>query len=153
MNPDLRFEARKAARLMQCEPIAIVRAGQVIEPDFPANGKGHRALYSFRNLVEIRLTECLGKFGIPQKRIQKYIEDLRKSRGQWLEYDGADGYVVLDNLWRWSAGHEIADAIKVLRETGIPPTGIISIDIGTIKRALRTEMEKITINIGDKNAE
>lgn len=145
MDQDLRFKAKEVARITGRAPLTIAHIGQLIEAEVPGNGKGNHSLYSFRNLVEVRLVEYLGKFGIPQKRIQKYIEDLRKSNARWLEEYGADGWIVLDNLWRWGAGETIQDAISALKVTGLTPIGLISINLGAIKRSLRLSIERNTV--------
>lgn len=125
---------------MQCDSMEVARAGQVITPEVPANGKGYRSLYSFQNLVEIRIVEQLGKFGVPQKRIQRYIEDLRHSKGRWLCNEGADGFVVLDNLWRWGCGSTLELALEPLAES-VSPISLIAINLGAIKRSLRLSMQ------------
>ena len=115
--------------------------GQYIIPDSEANGKGHHFSYSFRNLVEMRLQEELGRFGVPQKRIQKYIADLKGSRGQWLEESGQDGWVILDGAFRWAAGNDLGDAIKNLTHA-MNVTSLIAVDVGKIKQALRLSQER-----------
>lgn len=131
---------------MQCEPATIARVGQFVEPEFPANGKGHRSLYSFRNLVEIRIAEYLGKFGVPQKRIQKYIADLKQSRMGWLREDGPDGWGVLDNLGRWSVGTSIEEAVDVLNK-GLQVHTAIIVNIASIKRGIRQYLQNATTDV------
>lgn len=145
MNRHLTFKASEAAKIMDWEPEAVARVGQYIDPDVPANGKGYRALYSFRNLVEMRLSDYLARFGVPQKRIQKYVIDLRKSQLGWLEENGPDdGYLVLDNLWRWAAGSTVEEIIANL-SLKISPVGMIVVNIGAIKRALKMSLENSTV--------
>ena len=123
----------------------IARLGQIIVPEYPANGKGYRAYYTGTNLVEMRVTEHLASFGIPQKRIQRFIEDLRKSRYQWLDLDiGRDGWVVLDSTGRWSGGQSVAEALTAL-EIKLPVVSAVMIDLRPIKKAIRDNIDNNTI--------
>lgn len=140
-NLDRKFRAGDAARLLGIPSARVAQMGQYLIPDNEANGKGHHFEYSFRNLVEMRLQEELGRFGVPQKRIQKYIEDLRASKWQWLDYNGQDGIVILDSVYRWAAGSTVEEALKNLSHT-MTVTSFIAVDVGLIKQAIRTRMEE-----------
>lgn len=136
-----RFQASQAAQIMGRESITVARLGQVIAPERPAYGKGHRAGYSFRNLVEMRLAEELARFGVPQKRTQHYIESLRRSWGKWLEEDGSAGWVVLDDQ-EWGAGSTVDMALQTL-ERSRPVGAFLAVDLRKIKESLRANMENI----------
>ena len=124
----------------------IARLGQVITPDVPAAGKGYRALYSERNLIEMRLVQTLGHFGIPQKRTQRFIEALRTSHHQWLDLDGKDGYVLLTDQFEWGAGETMELALMSLSKHGTP-TGFVAINLAKMKRAIRRNIEQNTFDI------
>lgn len=144
MNPDRKFKASEAAKLLERSPVDIARLGQVVVPAFPANGKGYRAYYSGTNLVEMRVMEHLSSFGIPQKRIQKFIEDLRESRYQWLDLDvGRDGWVILDDSGRWSGGQSVGDALAAL-EMKMPVVSAVMIDLRPIKKSIRDNIDNNT---------
>lgn len=149
MNRDLIFKAREAAKIMDWQPEEVTRVGQYIAPEVPGNGKGHHALYSFRNLIEMRISEYLGKFGVPQKRIQKYIADLRSSKHGWLEEDGPEGLIALDDTWEWAAGSDMDSIMTTLSQRKVP-VGIIIVNLGAIKRALRMSLESSTIPISEE---
>lgn len=140
MNQDTElqhYEAKDAAALISSTSSDVARLGQIITPDIPADGRGYKSLYSFKNLVEMRLGSELAHLGIPWKRISKYIEALRKSHGRWLEKDGLDGWLVLDRFWQWGAGTSLDAAMDALfkdRPRGL----VIAIDIGMIKRGIRS---------------
>lgn len=142
MNQDteLSFQARDAARLMSSTPSDVARLGQIITPDFPADGRGYRSLYSFRNLVEMELGNELSHLGISWKKIAKYIEALRKSHGRWLEEDGLDGWLVLDRFWKWGAGTTLEMAMGAVFKNR-PHDLVIAANIGMIKRAIRRRGE------------
>lgn len=133
------FNASRVASVMGCPVQHIAHMGQIILPDGPANGSGHRAKYSFRNVLEIAIAERLISFGVHQKRIQKYLEALRKAHNHWLESDGPDGWIVLDGFSRWAAGSTLEGAIGVLALTK-PAEALIAIDIGQLRKALSHRM-------------
>lgn len=137
MDQDIEYyQAKDAARLISSTPSDVARLGQVISPDIPADGRGYRSFYSFRNLVEMRLGEELVSIGISWKRISKYIEALRKSHGRWLEEDGLDGWLVLDRLWQWGAGTTLEMAMDAVFQDH-PRTLAIAVNVGLIKQAIR----------------
>lgn len=145
MNRDKRFKASEAAKLLERSAVDIARMGQVIVPTFPANGKGYRAYYTGTNLVEMRVGERLASFGIPQKRIQRFVEDLRKSRYQWLDLDvGRDGWVVLDDTGRWSGGESLGEALTALNMR-MPVISAVMIDLRPIKQSIRDNIDNNTI--------
>ena len=141
LNPDSKYKAAEAAKLIERTSVDVARLGQIVTPEIPANGKGYRAFYSFRNLVEMRLAEELGKFGIPQKRIERMIEELRKTKCRWLDLDGRDGVVILDRNWKFAAGDTIDLALRSI-SVNIPVTSAMIVDLGIIKRAIRRNMEQ-----------
>ena len=120
--------------MLQSNSSVIAQLGQVIPPDKPASGRGYRSLYSFRNLVEMRIGEELSRYGVPWKRISKHIVDLRNSRCHWLDNEGLDGWAILDDLWRWAAGTTVEGALSALK---FPPKSFVAINVGNIKRAIR----------------
>ena len=136
MEPDSLFIAGEAAKVMEREPAAVARLGQIVTPEQPAHGRGYRAGYSFRNLVEMRLAEEFSRLGVSQKRIQRALVALRHSHGRWLEKDGADGYVLLDSLGRWSAGATFDLALYPLTRT-IAVASVIAVNLALVKTALR----------------
>lgn len=142
MNQDTAYTAGEAAKLIGSNSDDVARLGQIITPDAPANGRGYKSLYSFRNLVELRLGQQLGHFGVSWKRIAKYIDSLRKSRGKWLEEDGLDGWLVLDEFWRWGAGTTLETATASLNK--IPVTAMVAINVGAIKRGIKRAQTPIS---------
>lgn len=131
----MEFSASAIASVMECPAQHIAHMGQIIMPDGPANGSGHRAKYSFRNVLEMAIAERLMNFGVPQKRIQRYLEALRKAHNHWLEMKGPDGWVILDGSGRWSAGSTLEGAVEVLALSK-PAESLIAIDLGCLKKAL-----------------
>ena len=130
------FTAAQIASVMDCPVQRVAHMGQIVIPDGPANGSGHRAQYSFRNILEMAITERLMNFGVPRKRIQRYLEALRKAHNHWLEIDGPDeGFILMSSDWRWGAGTTIEGAVGVLARF-LPVDGFIAIDIGFIKKSL-----------------
>lgn len=112
------------------------RLAQLIEPAYPAHGKGHRAGYSFQNLVELVVIDRLIGLGVPHKRIQEYLTSLRHSHGQWLADNEVHGWIVLTHDWRWGAGTSLEIALRqVSRHT--PADTAIVIDVGSIKTTAR----------------
>lgn len=137
MNQDTDyFTAGGAARVMSSTSSEVARLGQIIPPAMPANGKGHRSLYSFRNLVEMRLGDELAHLGISWKKICKYIEALRKSHGRWLEKDGLDGWLVLDRFWKWGAGTTLEMAMEAVFKNR-PHDLVIAVNVSMMKKSLR----------------
>jgi hypothetical protein len=141
VNQDIEFyQARDAAELISSTPKEVARLGQILIPEVPADGSGHRSLYSFRNLVEMRLSDKLARMGVSWKRISKYIDALRASYGRWLDKDGFDGWFVLDSSWNWGAGTTLNVAAYTVFK-GNPQDMFIAIDIGVIKQAIRRAMD------------
>lgn len=134
------FQAKDAARLISSTSSDVARLGQIITPDFPSDGRGHKSFYSFRNLVEMELGGELGHLGISWKKIGKYIEALRKSHGRWLEKDGLDGWLVLDRFWKWGAGTTLEMAMEAVFKDR-PRDSVIAINVGMIKKAIRRRGE------------
>ena len=118
----------------------IAQVGQVIKPDNEAHGRGHRSLYSFRNIAEIAIYIVLNGFGVPRKQIAEHIENLRSSRFRWLEEDGTDGWIGLGADWKWGAGPTPNHIIDTLWQSG-PVKGIITINLSEIKNHIRTKLE------------
>lgn len=137
MNQDIEYyQAGEAAELINLTSADVAKLGQIITPDVPADGKGYRSLYSFRNLVEMRLGEELSRIGISWKRINKYIEELRKSYCRWLDEYGRDGWLVLDGTWKWGAGDTLEMAMYSIFK-GSVASMIIAVNIKVIKDGIR----------------
>jgi hypothetical protein len=117
----------------------IAQIGQIIQPEIPAHGRGHRSNYSFRNMVEIAIFHHMAKFGVPRKHIQRYLKDLGISQFRWLEHEGFDGWVVLDDQWRWSAGTTPDAAIENMERTA-PVFAALTVDVKTIKEKIREKL-------------
>ena|SRR5260221_496590 len=129
--------ASQAAKVMNIPASEIARLGQVITPSVPAEGKGHRSLYDFRNLIEMKIVIILSAFNVPQKTIRHFLANLRGSRFQWLDEQGRDGWIVLDTQGRWSAGETLTDAIAAM----LPPIdAIVSIDLIPVKQFFRERL-------------
>lgn len=142
MNQDtelLYYQAKNAAELISSTPKEVARLGQILTPEIPADGSGHRSLYSFRNLVEMRLSDKLARMGVSWKRISRYIDALRASYGRWLDKDGFNGWIVLDSSWNWGAGTTLDMAVYTVFK-GRPQDIFIAVDIGMIKQAIRAAM-------------
>ena len=131
------FQAKDAARLISSSSSEVARLGQVIIPDIPSTGRGYRSLYSFRNLVEMRLGEELAHFGVSWKKISRYIDALRKSHGRWLDNDGLDGWLVLDRVWEWGAGTTLETAMDAVFKNR-PQDVVIAVNVAIIKRGIRS---------------
>ena len=132
-NMHSHYQASDAATLVGKSVDRFVRLGQIIEPDGASLGKGHKAGYSFRNLVEAIVADTLISFGVPPKRIQKYLVDLRSSHSRWLDRDGNSGWIVLDSEWNWAAGSTLGLAMKLLKK----PHALIALNIEEIKKQIR----------------
>jgi len=141
MNQDTEYyQARDAAKFMESTSSEVAKLGQVITPEIPADGKGYRSLYSFRNMVEMRLGDHLARMGVSWKRVGKYISDLRVSNKRWLDSDGLDGWLVLDSSWNWGAGTTLDIAVYSVfkgRHTDV----FIAVDVGMIKDAIRSAID------------
>lgn len=150
LNQDTKyFTAGCVAELITSTPLEVARMGQVIIPDVPSDGRGYKSMYSFRNMVEMRLGEELSNIGVPWKRIYKYIEELRKSHGRWLEEDGLDGWLVLDRFWKWGAGTTLDMAIiSVFKDRS--QDVLVAVNVGMIKRALRSRMIRDGDSLSDE---
>lgn len=141
MNQDIEFyQAMDAAELISSTSKEVARFGQIITPEVPADGSGHRSLYSFKNLVEMRLSDRLARMGVSWKRISRYIDALRTSYGRWLEKDGFNGWLVLDSSWNWGAGTTLDMAIYSVFK-GNPQDIFIAVDVGLIKQAICVAMD------------
>lgn len=137
MNQDTAYyQAGEAAELINSTSADVAKLGQIITPDVPADGRGYRSLYSFRNLVEMRLGEELSRIGISWKRINKYIEELRRSYCRWLEEDGRDGWLVLDGAWKWGAGDTLDMAMYSIFGDS-KASMIIAVNLKMIKDGIR----------------
>lgn len=141
------YSASEVAQITDLTPSQVAQIGQFIVPHTPANGKGYRIGYSFRNIVEVLVVSLLIKFGVPRKRIQKYLSDLVGSRFGWLEEDGHDGWIVLDDGWKWSAGTTPNDALEILKSNR-EVYAAITLDIGLIKEKVRTKIEEVEVKCG-----
>lgn len=135
----MEYSARQVADILQ-KPVAYVaQVGQVIQPHQPAHGRGHRAAYSFKNIIEMALYDVLNKFGVPRKFIKEHLTNLGKAQYRWLEHEGQDGWVVMDSNWRWGAGATPNHAIVNLDQSG-PVSAIIAVDLATIKMTIRQKL-------------
>jgi hypothetical protein len=110
------------------------RLAQLIEPAYPAHGKGYRAGYSFQNLIEMVVIDRLIGLRVPHKRIQEYLLSLRQSHGQWLADNDVGGWIVLTHDWRWGAGTSLDIAMRSVAHSAGVDTAIV-IHIGAIKTA------------------
>lgn len=136
------YSASQVAKITDLTPSQVAQIGQFIVPHIPANGKGFRIGYSFRNIVEVLVVSHLIKFGVPRKRIQKYLSDLVGSRFGWLEEDGHNGWIVLDDGWRWGAGTTPNDALEVLKSNQAVYAAI-TLDMGLIKERIRNKIKEV----------
>ena len=138
----LGFGASQVAKITNLTSSQVAQIGQFIVPHIPANGKGYRIGYSFRNIVEVVIVSYLIKFGVPRKRIQKYLNDLVGSRFGWLEEHGHSGWIVLDDQWRWSAGTTPNEALETLTHSG-PVHAAITLDVGLIKQEIQEKIKEL----------
>lgn len=140
------YVANEAAQLLDRTSEEIARLGQIVEPFEPALGKGYRALYSFVNLVEMRIAEELAQFGVPRKRIQKYLTALRTSYMRWLEEDGAEmgAWLIVSGDQRWAAGSTVEIAFQTLWRSGYF-TSFVAVDVGKIKATI---LKLNTVEVG-----
>ena len=122
---------------LPCNQVAQI--GQIIQPHIPAHGRGHRSNYSFRNMVEISIFHHMAKFGVPRKHIQRFLDDLVTSQFRWLDHEGYDGWVVLDDELRWSAGTTPDASIENMERTA-PVNAAITVDVGAIKNKIRERL-------------
>lgn len=142
LNHDKGYTAGESAVLIERAPAYIARMGQIVTPELPANGKGYRSYYSFRNLIEMQLAEELAGFGVPQKKVQHCITALRHSRCKWLEENGEDGWLVIDRLWRWGAGTTVEIALRSLSIPS-PIPSFLTVNILTMKQKLRDKILEV----------
>lgn len=126
--------ASQAAKVMGIPSSEIARLGQIITPSIPAQGKGHRALYDFRNLIEMKIVLLLSIFNVPHKNIHFLLEKLRNSHFQWLDEEGRDGWIVLDTNGQWSAGTTLNDAVSAITSE---IEALVSINLTPIKEYFR----------------
>lgn len=150
MNPDttlheivtpsvpLYFQASEVAKIMGCESGWVARLGQIIAPEIAANGKGYRAAYSFRNLVEMRIVEEMIKFGVPRKRIASYLITLRASTINVFSDTQEEAWIVIDGEWRWQIANTFT-AIRLGWQNHIPDS-LLAISIGKIKKELKNQL-------------
>ena len=136
------FGANEVAKIIGITVAQVAQIGQFISPQMPANGKGYRIGYSYKNIVEVCIVLYLMKFGVPRKRIQKYLNDLNSSRMRWLDEDGNNGWIMLDDQWRWSAAYSPNEAIEALYNSGIVHAGI-TIDLNLIKQTISKKIEEL----------
>lgn len=129
------FQASEAATIMSRNPALIARLGQIVTPELPANGKGYRAAYSFRNLVEMRIVEEMVKFGVPRKRIAGYLATLRDSKMNVFDDTKEEAWIVIDGSWRWQIANTFA-AVR-LGWWAEEPDSLLAISIGKIKKELK----------------
>lgn len=138
----LGFSASQVAKITGLTSSQVAQIGQFIVPHVPANGKGYRIGYSFRNITEVVIVSYLIKFGVPRKRIQKYLSDLVGSKFGWLEENGHSGWIVLDDKWRWSAGMTPNEALETLTHSGSVHAAI-TLDVGLIKQEIQKKIEEL----------
>ena len=135
MNPATTYmQAHEAAKVIERDASAVARLGQIITPELQANGKGYRAAYSFRNLVEMRIVEEMMKFGVPRKKIVSYLDTLRHSKMKWLDEKHTDGWIVIDGEWNWQFASDFS-AIQ-LGWRNKQPHSFLAISIGKIRHEL-----------------
>lgn len=117
MNLDLRFTANEVAQVLKWPPQQVARLGQSVRTASAPLGKGHRAQYSLRNIIELQIIEELMRFGVPHKRILYYLQSLAKSKAalDWL-LDEAGCWIVCDGDSQWSVGEQLHDAVNHLKE-------------------------------------
>ena len=134
MKQDLYF-AHEAAKILNVSPEHVARLGQIIEPDYPAGGKGFRAQYSFRNLVEMRIAEEMAAFSIPRKRINLYLREINHSLLRWLEVDGNDGWLIIGKE-NWS----VVTSFEALSPNQLNEFYLFSINLIRIKNNIRQRL-------------
>lgn len=140
-----KFSAGQVAFIASISPAQVAQIGQFIAASAPANGKGYRIGYSFRNVVEVFISLHLIQFGVPRKRIRQYLDNLGRSRMGWLDRDGHDGWIIIDPQWRWAAGTTCDDAIAGLATDR--PLSLVAIDVGKIKNTVTNKIQEL----GDHN--
>jgi hypothetical protein len=131
--------ASQAAQIIGLPSAEVARLGQIISPHLPARGKGHRALYNFRNLLEMRIVLILSTFGVPQKMIRQFLQNLRNSLLGWTDEHGSEGWIVLGTNGEWSASNSLNEAAnKVSQDCD----ALVAIDLRPIRGAIRKNLEK-----------
>jgi hypothetical protein len=131
--------ASQAADIIGLPATEIARLGQIIVPYASAGGKGRRALYDFRNLVEMHIVLAFASFGVPQKIMQQFLKNLRNARNKWLEENGRDGWIVMDTKWQWGAGDIVSEALLAVKQ----PSAAIVVHLAPIKAILRERLQEI----------
>lgn len=125
--------------------MAIAKMGQIITPHREANGRGYRAAYSFRNMVEMRIVEELSFYGIPQKKIQRYIQNFGKeTKIDWLVDLQTNIWLAIDGWGHWAIGNDLEDVMDILSLGGRDKTlSSVVVDVGKIKQDIRNGLERI----------
>ena len=131
------FQAHEVAKIMGREAELIARLGQIIAPEIAANGKGYRAAYSFRNLVEMRIVEEMIKFGVPRKRIASYLAILRTASINAFSDTHGDAWIIINGQGQWQIASTFAAIQLGWRET---PDSLLAISIGKIKKELNAKL-------------
>lgn len=129
--------ASEAASVMGRDILATVRLGQIIEPEVEAGGKGYRAGYSFRNLIEMRVAEEMIKFGVPRKRIMSYLKIIKNALTSWMK---DDGWIVIDDTWEWQLTSDFSAIALGWKKR--EPTALLAIRVGKIKQELEDNLQQ-----------
>jgi len=142
---DVAYNAGQVARILQKDSMAIAKMGQLITPHREANGRGYRAAYSFRNMVEMKILEELSYYGVPQKKIQKYIHNFGKATNiDWLVDPQTNIWLVITGWGKWAIGNNLDDAMGIVslgqHEMAI---SAIVVNIGKIKQDVRAGLGRI----------
>lgn len=132
------YQAHEVAKIMHRDTGIIARLGQIITPELAAGGKGYRAAYSFRNLVEMRIVEEMIKFGVPRKRIASYLKTLRDSTMDVFGETQEDAWIVIDGDWHWQIANTFA-AIQLGWQATFP-NSLLAISVGKIKKELSEKL-------------
>lgn len=144
MDLALTYSAGQVAKILEKDSMHVAKMGQLITPLREANGRGYRAAYSFRNMVEMKIMEELVHFGVPQKRIQKTINSFGHSTNiDWLNDSQMQIWLVMNGWGKWAIGNNLLDAMNILELGGCEETkAAIVVDIGKIKQFIKKNLEE-----------
>jgi hypothetical protein len=132
--------ASQVARVIDLPAAEVARLGQIIAPHIAAQGKGHRALYNFRNLIEMRIVLILSAFGVPHKMMRQFLDNLRCSRLGWIDEHGSEGWIMLGVNGEWSASNSLDEAGRAIATDA---KAVIAIDLKPIRRDIVRNLAQI----------
>lgn len=143
-NVDFGYSAGDVAKILNWHSAQVAKLGQIIKPSEEPIGRGHRAGYSFRNIVEIRIADELIRFGVPQKRIAYYLRSLSRSKAEfdWLANSSDGMWAALDGTRQWAVGMTLDGVLSSLNHVRQVDAAIF-INLGSIKEMIHLGIQNL----------